>query len=155
LEVGSYYFSEGEVRLEDDSFVVSPTADIDIFDVSITMKLYMNADLIAAYEGFEASYCAIESGPVRVNYNGTFEVNPHDDYAASNVNLSTVMLDDPSSVTVFSGCNLDLIDMLFDFADVDFSPTAMVDDRMSLVANAFEGLLEDDLEFQTELTCRP
>jgi hypothetical protein len=50
---------------------------------------------------------------------------------------------------------MDLFDVLFDAADIDFSVTSMVDERMLEVANAFEGLLEEDLEIQTELTCRP
>ena len=119
------------------------------------MNLYMTSHMEAVYEGFEPSSCDLESGPVSVNYNGTMEVNPHADYASSTVYLSTMLLDDPSTVTYFEGCSMDLFDVLFDAADIDFSVTSMVDERMLEVANAFESLLEEDLEIQTELTCRP
>jgi hypothetical protein len=153
--IGSYAITDGFLWLEEESFEVTPSAEYDVFNISITMNLYMTSHMEAVYEGFEPSSCELESGPVSVNYNGTMEVNPHADYASSTVYLSTMLLDDPSTVTYFEGCSMDLFDVLFDAADIDFSVTSMVDERMLEVANAFEGLLEEDLEIQTELTCRP
>jgi len=99
--------------------------------------------------------CSLYAGPVRVQYSGTFEVNPYSDHATSTVYLSTTLLDDPSAMTYFEGCSLDIIDLLLDLADVDFSVTSMVDDRVNEVATALETYVESDLEAATLTTCVP
>ena len=116
----------------------------------------MVSNLYADYDLFEGSTsCELESGPLPVNYSGTMEINPYEDRATSTVRLESTVLADPSAVTTFYGCNLDLIDALFGLADVDFSPTAMVDTSLATVAGAFGPVLEEDLQNKTPITCRP
>jgi hypothetical protein len=146
--------------VEADTISVTPTAEHDVFDLSITVNFYMNSNLWADYEGFDgATSCALSSGPLPVNYSGTYEINPRESppRAEGSVNLETTLLADPSAVTSFSGssCDIDLVDALFSLADIDFSPTSMVDDSLADVANAFEGIMEEDLELQTPITCSP
>ena len=58
-------------------------------------------------------------------------------------------------MTYFEGCSLDIIDLLLDLADVDFSVTSMVDDRVNEVAVALEAYVEADIEAATEAVCVP
>ena len=155
LSIGEYSLTGGLFGVEGRDLLVTPTAEMDEFDISITIEFYMTSNLYADYEGFDPTSCELESGPLPVNYSGTMEINPYEDRATSTVRLETTVLADPSAVTTFYGCNLDLIDILFGLADVDFSPTEMVDTSLAIVANEFERILEEDLEIQTPITCSP
>ena len=156
LSIGSYTFDEGYMYPSYDSHTISPTADYDVFDVSVILALNLEMDLYAEESiGGSSTDCELAAGPVRVNYSGTLEVNPYSDHATSTVYLSATVLDDPSSMTYFEGCSLDIIDLLLDLADVDFSVTSMVDDRVNEVAVALEAYVEADIEAATEAVCVP
>ena len=64
-----------------------------------------------------------------------------------------LLLDDPSAVTYFSGCDLDLIDLILGLLDMDVTVTSMVDSNMAAVADAVAELLEETIEDGTELIC--
>jgi hypothetical protein len=101
----------------------------------------------------ESVSCELGSGPVSVNFSGTIEINPYADHATSDVNLTYLLLDDPSAVTSFSGCDLDLIDLILGALDMDVTLTSMVDSNMSAVAEVVGELLEETIEGGTELIC--
>jgi hypothetical protein len=138
--------------------VLTETGEFDVFNVSITMEMHMNGDMDATYSSlfFDESYsvtCDLDSGPVSVNFSGTIEINPYSDHATSDVNLTYLLLDDPSAVTYFSGCDLDVIDFIFSAFDLDVTLTSMVDSNMAAVADAVAEMLEETIEGGTELIC--
>ena len=137
-----------------DSHTISPTADYDVFDVSVILALNLEMDLYAEESVGGPRRTARLRGRT-VNYSGTLEINPYSDHATSTAYLSATVLDDPSSMTYFEGCSLDIIDLLLDLADVDFSVTSMVDDRVNEVAVALEAYVEADIEAATEAVCIP
>ena len=163
--VGFYPFAGGvwEMRdqqlwLDGDDIVLVPTEEADVFSVSITMDMYMNGYMDASYvllDTVESVSCVLESGPVSTNFSGTIEINPYDDHATSDVTLTSMLLDDPSAVTYFSGCDLDLIDMVLSLLDLDVTVTSMVDSNMAEVGGAVAELLEESIEGGTELICHP
>ena len=66
-----------------------------------------------------------------------------------------MLLDDASAVTYFSGCDLDLFDLILSLLDIDVTVTSMVDSNMAAVAEAVSDLLEETIEDGTELICHP
>jgi hypothetical protein len=161
--VGWYPFAGGvwemfgqRLWLDGSDTTLTETGEVDVFNVSITMEMYMNGYMDATYvflDAAESVSCELDSGPVSVNFNGTIEINPYADHATSDVNLTYLLLDDPSAVTYFSGCDLDLIDLILGALDMDVTVTSMVDSNMSAVAEVVGELLEETIEDGTELIC--
>jgi len=142
--------------LDDSDTVLTETEDFDVFSVSINMEMYMDGNMDATYvfiDTAESVSCELDSGPVSVNFSGTIEINPYSDHATSDVNLTYMLLDDPSAVTYFSGCDLDLIDLILSALDMDVTVTSMVDSNMAAVADAVAEMLEETIEDGTELIC--
>lgn len=144
--------------LDGDVIALTPTEDPDVFNVSITMDMYMNGNMDASYvlgDTVESVSCVLDSGPVSTNFSGTIEINPYADHATSDVVLTSMLLDDPSSVTSFSGCDLDLFDLILAALGFDVTLTSMVDSNMAAVGEAVAELLEETIEGGTELICHP
>ncbi|MGB0641404.1 MAG: putative metal-binding motif-containing protein, partial [Myxococcota bacterium] len=154
FDIGDWSITDQVLWLRNEEHSVSTTAEVDEIDVSIDVDIYMTANLYADDAITGISNCDIEVGPVPVNYSGIMEINPRAAYATSEIELDMLLLADPSSSTSFGGCDLALLDMIVGFTDLPLDFTGMVDSTVTLVAGEVGELLEDDIEIETELTCR-
>ena len=154
FDMGDWSITEQILWLNNEEHSVSTTGEVDEIDVSIDLDIYMTANLYADDAITGISNCEIDVGPVPVNYSGTMEINPRSGYAASEIELDMLLLADPSASTTFGGCSLDLLDMIVGFTDLPLDFTGMVDSTVTTVAGEVGELLEDDIEIETELTCR-
>ena len=150
--VGSWDLSGKRVSVNPDTTSATGGEDGTTVDVIIDTNVTMTADYVGT--GVLSGDCEIDIGPVAVRYQGTVELDITGSSIGGEVELSHIIVGDPSSSTSWgSGCSTGIVDAIASYLGYDIVTTFIDSDFENLVQDLGDRIEDDLIEYDIPTAC--